>query len=59
MHELRYLVLIRKRGPFGLTYAVPVLRTALVNRRTFMHFGRRFPFEELSRLNPITREAEI
>ena len=49
MYEIKYLVLIRKRGPFGLTCKVPVIRTAHVDAKTVRRLGRRFTFEDMMR----------
>ena len=49
MYELRYLVFIRRRGPFGLNVRVPVVRTAHVDGPTVMRLGRRFTFEDMMR----------
>ena len=59
MYELRYLVFIRKRGPLGLTYKVPVLRTAHVDKPALERIRRRFTFEDMMRPNTITKEAAI
>ena len=49
MYELKYLVFIRKRGLFGLSYKVPVIRTAHIDRATAKRLGRRFTFEDMMR----------
>ena len=51
MYELKYLVFIRKRGLFGLSYKVPVIRTAHIDRATAKRLGRRFTFEDMMRSN--------
>ena len=57
MYELRYLVFIRKRGLFGLTWMVPVLRCAHVDRQTLSRLGRRFTFEDMMRPNSASPQA--
>lgn len=57
MYELKYLVFIRKRGLFGLTYKVPVIRTAHVDRQTIQRLGRTFTFEEMMRPSIANKEA--
>ena len=59
MYELKYLVFIRKRGPFGLTYRVPVVRTAHVDKPTIQRLGRWFTFEDMMRPNPMTKEPAV
>ena len=55
MYELKYLVFIRKRGPFGLTYRVPVVRTAHVDGQTIARLGRWFTFEDMMRPNALAK----
>ena len=59
MYELRYLVFIRRRGPFGLTCTVPVVRTAHVDGRTVRRLGRRFTFEDMMRPDVNAKEAAV
>lgn len=59
MYEIRYLVFIRRRGPFGLTWAMPVVRTAHVDGPTARRLGRRFTFEEMMRPTIDCEEAAV
>lgn len=43
MRSIRYIQKIRKRGPFGLPYAVLVVRTAHVDEKHWQRLRRR-PF---------------
>lgn len=59
MVELRYLVFIRKRGPFGIGYTMPVIRTAHVDGNTAKRLGRRFTFEDMMRPTITSKEAAV
>ena len=59
MYELKYLVFVRKRGPFGMTYMVPVLRTAHVDKPAMERIRRRFTFEDMMRPSTITKDAAV
>lgn len=54
MYELRYLVFIRKRGLLGLTYKVPIIRTAHVDKPALERIRRKFTFEDMMRPTNIT-----
>ena len=46
-------------APLGLTYKVPVLRTAHVDKPALERIRRRFTFEDMMRPNTITKEAAV
>ena len=48
MHTIYYIVPIRRRGPIGISYTMPKIRTARVDNDAYERMrGRRFSVETL------------